>query len=138
MKKWRLILSLISITGLIGCTIVLALNSLVVDDYYLLRQRDTETEVAVAFTVALRKNHPSAYQMIDPLLIPRLDKWMETHQEPKCVRRDNDVLAGGVNGITVFYSCDTETNDWYQLSVYNIIIEDMKITNWGEIREDND
>lgn len=115
-----------------------AINSPAVNDLYFLYDRNTEADLAVAFTVALRMNHPAAYEMIDADLSPRLDEWMKTHQAQKCIEQAHNILsgAGSSQGFVVFFDCETENYRWYRIKVDNILVEDMKVVDWGDIRED--
>jgi hypothetical protein len=83
-------------------------------------------------------NHKAAYEMIDPSLKPRLDEWMKTHQPRKCTRKAN-VLGGDgprPRGGVVYFDCHIRYIGVYSLVVDGIVIEDMKVVDWGEIREE--
>jgi hypothetical protein len=134
-KKRKSILLIIGCLVLICSASIWALSSQAADDFFLLRDRSSESDLAIAFTIALRMNHPIAYDMIDIDLTPRVDEWMQSHQPPRCVRRIN-LLSGGVEGIAVYYSCNTADNRWYTLDIQDIIIEDMKVAEWGEVSEE--
>ncbi len=136
-KRKKFILLFIGIFIMLCGVLFWAINSPTVDDYYFLYNRDKEADLAVAFTVALRINHPLAYDMIDEDSTPRLEEWMRIHQAQKCTKRVDDILIfGSGDGLVVYYVCQTENNKLYKLSVDEIIIEDMKIVDWGEILEE--
>lgn len=136
-KKSKVLLLVLGVFILTCGLFIWAVSSPTVDDYYFLFRRDTESDLAVGFTVALRMNHPAAYEMIDPDLTPRLDEWMETHQAQKCVRKAHNILSGSgtTEGYVVYFDCQTEDYPWYHFTVDDILIEDMKIIDWGRIRE---
>ncbi len=69
-KKRTVILLFFGICVLSCGLLIWALTSPAVDDYYWIHKRGTEAELA--FAIALRTNHPAAYEMIDPGLRPRL------------------------------------------------------------------
>lgn len=136
-KRRYLILLFIGLPLLLGGMFTWAAYSqlVIVDDPYLLSRRDSETQMAIAFTTALRTNHPAAYDMSDEQLTPRLDEWMNTHQPPRCTRR-TFLLAGGTPDDMVFYNCSTADKKSYSLKVFDIQIEDMKVVDWGEVKEE--
>lgn len=135
-KKYKFLIIFFGILVLLGSLVVWATVSPIVDDYYFLYNRDTESDLAVAFAVALRSNHPAAYNMIDVDLTSRLDEWMNTHQSVKCVKRLDDVLVfGSGEGLVIYYVCQTEEDRIYDFSIDEVMIKDMKVVDWGEIRE---
>lgn len=119
--------------------LIWSLNSPSVDDFYYLYNRNTESDLAVAFAVALRTNHPAAYEMIDSNLDSRLGNWMKTHNPQRCARKAHNVLSGSgsTRGLVVFFDCFSEDMKWYSLTIDDITIEDMKVIDWGEIKEEN-
>jgi hypothetical protein len=110
----------------------------VVDDYIWIYDRDTEYDLVYAFATALRINHPAAYDMIDPTLEPRLDEWMNSHQSKKCKRKPNVFLngIGTKQGSSTVLSC-LGYNGTMHFEVDDIVIKDMKVIDWGEVREGN-
>ena len=130
-NKWKYLFLSIGVIVSGGCLLIwLMFTSITLDDYFLLHQIEDESDLAIAFTVALRKNDPAAYEMVDAALTPRLDKWMELHQVPKCTRRTQDILSMGAGeGIGVMYSCRTRDGGGFRL-VTEIVIEDMKVIDW--------
>ena len=112
-------------------------NSPIVQDYQLIHHRDTEDELVFAFAVSLRNNDPAAYDMIDPSLKPRLDDWMYIHRGTKCTNRADTVFAGKgtIKGSIVILDCAGK-NKWLHFSVDNIVVEDMKIIDWGEVKDE--
>ena len=97
---------------------------------------DPKDALLFAFTTALRINHPAAYGMIDPRLKPRLDEWMDTHQIQRCksIPYVTLIWPGTKYGKKVQIACygRDETIDFV---VDDILIMDMKVTDWGEVRE---
>ncbi|MFN8461192.1 MAG: hypothetical protein U0X93_05410 [Anaerolineales bacterium] len=112
-----------------------AANSPVVYDYEYIYDRDTEQDLVFAFATALRINHPEAYEMIDPTLKPRLDEWMNTHQSKKCEYRPDFFMSGTgtMQGHRTSFSC-FGYNEPIHFEVDNIVIKDMKVIDWGEVR----
>lgn len=108
--------------------------------FKLIHNRDTEIELAHAFTAAIFTNHPAAYDMIDPRLKHRLDEWMSTHQNKRCTRLPDYFLVGSetetTNSYSVGFTC-YGVNGWVDLDIENIVIRDMKVIDWGYIREGN-
>lgn len=137
MKKRNSIILLLAVFTFACGLIVWAINSPIVDDYFWIYSRDTEYDLALAFTIALRTNHPAAYDMVDPSLKPRLDEWMNVHQSKKCIRKASTVLGGSgtKEGYMVIFDCYGENNKWVSISVDNIVIKDMKVIDWGEVVE---
>jgi len=115
-----------------------------VADYKWIHSRDTEGELVAAFVTALRINHPEAYEMIDPSLKPRLDEWMNTHRARKCADKPYIFLSGNATrangeklGWEVVFGCAGE--NYYadvSFNVDRIFIKDMKVIDWGEVREE--
>lgn len=144
MKKWRkvmigmLLLALPLYCGLSFWITVSATG----EDYYYLYYRPTRSEdsLAMAFTIALRRNHSRAYYFTVPELHARLDEWMKTHEPRFCRWPEPFTLGTGRTrrGYHVVYSCVlTDPNiDQYTIEVDTILIENGKITNWGKARED--
>ncbi len=136
-KKRTVILLFFGICVLSCGLLIWALNSPAADDYYWIHKRGTEDELAFAFTIALRTNHPAAYEMIDPGLRPRLDEWMNTHQAQKCTSKANTTLSGSgtKEGFLVAFGCFGDKRA-YAIFVDNILIQDMRVADWGEIEEE--
>ena len=140
-RKWKILLvSAVFIVGVTFCSGCLLLNwvmindryeliSTVVDEDILLDVPEDEWVAPEAFAMALLKNHPSAYEMIDPALAPRLDKWMNTHQVPECVGNLRAATGYGIMGPVVMYYCETTADREYSLMV-EVELEEMKVTNW--------
>lgn len=128
---------------LLACALMIwADTSQAVADYKWIHSRDTEGELVAAFVTALRINHPAAYEMIDPSLKPRLDEWMNTHRARKCASEPYIFLSGyatRANGEKldweVVFGCADENNTDVSFKVDGIFIKDMKIIDWGEVRE---
>ena len=142
MKRWRRgFLLICSILILLFGTFVWAATSPTVDDYYHLyySRENSESALALAFTIALRRNHLSAYQMVVPEVHQELDDWMQTHQPQLCKSKAYLMLGGtGTNtGYQVIYGCENAKSAlWnYAFEVDDIEIEEMKIVSWGEIIE---
>ena len=95
-----------------------------------------EDDLALAFSTALQYNNPYAYDMIDPSLKPRLDAWMNSHKAKKCIGEvDYSFISSGSNiGKKVKFGCFTETS-YLSYEVDDIIIKDLKVIDWGEVRE---
>lgn len=105
-------------------------------DYQYIYDRDTEHDLAAAFATALRINHPAAYDMIDPTLKPRLDEWMNTHQSMRCKDKPEAFMVGvGTNqGSKAVLTCLGYNGPLF-FRVDNIVIQDMKVIDWNEVRE---
>jgi hypothetical protein len=109
-----------------------------VGDYRMINRRDTVNHLVMAFATALRVNHPTAYDMIDPSLKPRLDEWMNTHQSQKCIREADwfFVNDGTERGKKITFGCATK--DIYLLyDIDNIVVKDMKVIDWGDVKEED-
>ncbi len=97
---------------------------------------ETESDLASAFAYALSINQPVAYSWIDPKLKPRLDTWMDTHQSKTCTDEYDwffDRLDENGN-YDISFGCYSE-NGHLSMDIDNIVIEDMKVIDWGEVRE---
>jgi hypothetical protein len=107
-------------------------------DYQYIYDRDTEQDLAGAFATALRINHLSAYDMIDPSLKPRLDKWMNSHQSKKCESTPDyfNIEPGTNQGSKSVLNC-FGSNGRIRFEVDNIVIKDMKVIDWGEVTEED-
>ncbi|HET6595368.1 MAG TPA: hypothetical protein VFG81_07080 [Anaerolineales bacterium] len=127
-----LLVVLVLICGLVSW----ARNSPLAQDYFLIHRRETEYDLAFAFAVSLRNNDPAAYEMVDPTLKPRLDDWMNTHRGKKCTNWADTVFlgAGTTQGYQVILDCFGE-NNWLSFKVDNIVIKDMMVIDWGEVKE---
>jgi len=101
-----------------------------------LHAHDTELDLATAFATALITNHPAAYDWIDPSLKPRLDEWMNTHQGKNCTYDPDWFFVGpDINGeYDVSFGC-YGTDEWIELKIENIVIKEMIVIDWGEVRE---
>jgi hypothetical protein len=99
---------------------------------------DPEIELTFAFSVALQNNDPEAYNLIGPSLKPRLDKWMSTHPSNECNHPYDVFLIGtGTNqGKKTIFGCPGY-DTWISFEVDDIVIKDMKVIDWGEVREGN-
>ncbi|MCB9421931.1 MAG: hypothetical protein H6667_19180 [Ardenticatenaceae bacterium] len=140
LRKRNLIVFTLVVLSLLCGAVTWVLDSPTIDDFFFLHDRDTESGLAGAFTLALKLNHPSAYEMINVDLTPRLDEWMNTHTPVKCIRGLHEAWAsaGRNQGLKVRYGCFIQNNNaevWYWIKVDDIIIdsETMKITDWGEV-----
>ena len=127
---------------LLGSASIWAVTSPLVEDYSLIyyRPKASIASLPLAFTVALRRNHPAVYQIAVPEQHSRLDKWMKTHEPQYCLRKAYLLLGGGGTkaGRQVIYAC-TNANPAiydYALTIDNIIVENNMITNWGPIKEE--
>ena len=99
---------------------------------------ETESDLASAFAYGLSINQPVIYNWVDPGLRPRLDEWMNTHRSKKCT-----------DEYDWFFDRLDENGDydisfgWYgenghiSMEIDNIVIKDMKVVDWGEVREGN-
>jgi hypothetical protein len=103
-------------------------------DYQYIYDRDTEHDLAAAFATALRINHPAAYDMIDPALKPRLDEWMNTHQSMRCKDKPEAFMVGVGQGSKAVLTCLGYTGPLF-FRVDNIVIKNMKVIDWDEVRE---
>lgn len=140
MKKSTKILLLLLFGVAIACGLnIWADTSPAVFDYRVIRDRETRDDLLAAFATALRINHPAAYDMIDPALKPRLDEWMRTHQSRKCKNIPYIFMNGtGTNqGSKVVLGC-FGYNEVINFEVDNIVIDDMKVVDWGEVIETDD
>ncbi len=99
---------------------------------------DPAIELAFDFAHALQRNDLRAYDMIDPNLKPRLDEWMNSHKSRECVRDvDYSLISAGTNsGKMIIFGCFTETF-YLDFEVDDIVIKDLKVIDWGEVREGN-
>ncbi len=143
MKKRKLALlgsvGLTMLTLLVCVLLVSFARSQKFDDFILLNQRRDPNDIAIAFTTALRLNHPIAYEITDPELWPRLDEWMETHEAKNCKRRGGDILGGGRTvRFVVDFECYLEDGGLYSIIVKDIVIKDSTVIDWGEIIENTD
>jgi hypothetical protein len=136
-SKKKILLALLSVLVITSGLLIWAQNSPSVQDYFLIHDRDTEFDVAFAFAVSLRNNDPAAYAVIDPSLKARVDDWMNVHRGKKCTRWADTVFLGKgtKEGYIVILDCFGE-HKWLSFTVDNIVIEDMKVTNWGEVEEE--
>ena len=107
-------------------------------DYRAIHDRDSEIDLAFAFATALRINHFEAYEMIDQSLKPRLDEWMNFHESKKCISAaDYSFISDGSHvGKKITLGCFIETS-YLSYEVDDIVIKDMKVIDWGEVREGN-
>jgi hypothetical protein len=133
-----------SLVTLFACALMIWVDtSQAVADYKWIHSRDTEDELVSAFVTALRINHPEAYEMIDPSLKPRLDEWMNTHRARKCARKPYVFLSGNAThangeklGWEVVFGCAGENYADVSFKVDRIFIKDMKVIDWGDVREE--
>lgn len=141
MKRSKKLLLLLLIVVFACGLWVWAAFSPTVYDYRLIYKYDMDNgdpkgALLFAFATALRINHPAAYDMIDPGLKPRLDEWMDTHQIQRCKSIPHVTLIWpatkyGKKVEIVCYGHD-EIIDFV---VDDIVIKDMKVADWGEVRE---
>lgn len=97
---------------------------------------ETESDLASNFAYGLSINQPVIYNWVNPDLIPRLDEWMNTHQIRKCTH-EYDWFFSGLDendNYDVSFGCFGE-NGRIRMEVDNIVIKDMKVVDWGEVRE---
>jgi hypothetical protein len=99
---------------------------------------DPKVHLAFDFAASLFTNDPDAYEMIDPNLKPRLDEWMNSHKRQKCVGEiiSSSIRAGTNLGDKITFSCFTKTSR-LDFEVDDIVIKDLKVIDWGEVREEN-
>lgn len=141
-KNTKILLVFLVVVAVLGLWIWAAFSPTVYD-YRLIYNHDMDNgdpkgALLFAFTTALRINHPAAYDMIDPELKPRLDEWMGAHQIQKCKSIPHVTLIWpatkyGEKVEIVCYGRD-EIIDFV---VDDILIMDMKVTDWGEVREED-
>jgi hypothetical protein len=136
LKKILPILILVMLVSICGLY-VWAYDSPQVQDFFIIHRRGTDYDLAFAFAVSLRNNDPAAYEMIDPSLKPRLDDWMHAHLGKKCTRFADTVIGGNgtIQGYQVILDCFGE-NKWLSFDVDNIVIKDMKVIDWGVVKEE--
>ena len=72
------------------------------------------------------------------MLKPRLDEWMNTHQSMKCKDKPEDfsVGVGMEQGWGATLVCLGYTGPRH-FEADNIVIKDMRVVDWGEVREEN-
>ena len=138
-KKMIHVILLLGAIILTGGLVVWVYNSPDVIDYLWMHQRDTEYNLAFAFTTALRTNDRSAYDMVDPSLKPRVDEWMNGHRKKDCTQIGNVALLGSgtKEGYKVVIDCYIGSAQLV-FTVDNIVIRDMKVIDWGEVEEKYD
>ena len=140
MKSNKKIVLLFTLTILVVCGLLLWTKYSPTAAEYRWRAyaRETELDLAAAFATALRTNHPAAYDWIDPNLKPRLDEWMNTHQSKECTREpDVFLVKQDKNGdYDTNFGC-FRSNGPIRMEIDNIVIEDMKVVDWGEVREED-
>lgn len=137
---WLLLLLLCVVVFAFGLSIWAAFSP-AVSDYELIHNRDIDNgdpqgNLLFAFATALRINHPEAYDMIDPSAKPRLDEWMNTHEIQRCknIPYNEEIESGTETGSKVTLSCYGYDGPM-SFVVDNIVIIDMKVIDWGEVRE---
>jgi hypothetical protein len=138
MKSTSKTLLVLLFVAIFACGLALwAESSPIVDDYIWIYDRDRELDLVRAFATALRINHPAAYDMINPSLKPRLDAWMNVHQSEECSYQADVFLVGSgtKEGHKVFFDCYSQ-NKWLSFEVDNIVIKDMRVVDWGEVKEE--
>lgn len=106
-----------------------------VDEDTLLRGPDDSYEIKPAFAMALFENHPLAYDLIDPALIPRLDKWMKSHQTPECISSPRAFRGHGIWGNVIALQCETTGNEEYRLAVEIEEGENLDVTDWSILED---
>jgi len=99
---------------------------------------DPKIELAFSFAFALYMNDPDAYDMIDPNLKSRLDEWMNSHKNQTCIGEVTYswIRAGTNLGDKITFGCSTGTSH-LSFEVDDIVIKDLKVIDWGEVREEN-
>ena len=97
---------------------------------------DPKIQLAFSFAFALYKNDLDAYEMIDPNLKPRLDEWMNSHKSQKCICEITYswIRAGTNLGDKITFGCFNGTSH-LDFEVDDIVIKDLKVIDWGEVRE---
>jgi len=131
---------LLGILLILFCGVYLwAGTSPLVYDYRNLYRREQEGDLLLAFTTALRRNHPAAYDMTDPSQHNRLDEWMNTHKPQTCSRIPyvEIVGRGSQTGYKMLTGCRIR-GVWYTSTIDNVVIENMQIMDWGEVQEEFD
>jgi len=124
-----------SLVVLLGLVFVWG-SSAQVDEYFRMLKRNTESEVAVAFALALIKNHPAAYEIADVGLKSQIDEWMTTRQSPKCTNETYFFYGhSGDGAFDVFYDCYTRDGAQYFFTVTHIKIEELKIVDFASVSE---
>jgi len=115
-------------------------SSPLVYDYRNLYRSENERDLLLAFTIALRRNHPSAYDMTDPSQHHRLDEWMNTHKPQICLELPYVELAGRGSqiGYRKLFGCPSRESRWYAITIDNVVIENMRVMDWGEVQEEFD
>jgi len=133
-NRGKLLLLVLGIVAFACGLSIWAGYSPVVYDYEYIYDRDTEQDLASAFATALRINHPQAYDMIDPALKPRLDEWMNTHQRMKCKDKPEAFMVGRSTnpGWEAGLVCLGYTGPRH-FQIDSIIINDMRVVDWGEV-----
>lgn len=113
-------------------------SSAQVDEYFRMFKRDTESEVAVAFALALIKNHSAAYEIADSDLESQIDEWMKTRQPPNCTNETYFFYGHSADsGFDVFYDCYTRDGAQYFFTINHIKIEEGKIVDFSSVSERN-
>ena len=98
---------------------------------------DPVGNLAFKFANALVTNDASAYEMIDPALKPRLDAWMDSHQGETCSGEGIAFFGPDENGdYDVKHGCWGYDGE-FVFEIDNIVIKDMKVVDWGEVREED-
>jgi hypothetical protein len=139
MNKGVKILLLVMLVVVFACGFGFwAAYSPVAYDYRTMYKPVSEADLIFAFATALRINHPAAYDMIDPTLKPRLDDWINTHQSKKCRSEPFyfTIESGTKQGSKSVLDC-AGYDEGIRFEVDNIVIKDMRVINWGEVREGN-
>lgn len=136
-KNMRILLSLL-IVVILALGLKFWINSLQVVSGDSSSGLDPEIELAFDFSIALQYNDPEVYNLIDPSLKPRLDKWMSTHSSNECIHPYDVFLIGtGTNqGRKTIFGC-AGSSTWISFEVDDIVIKDLKVIDWGEVREGN-
>ncbi|MCB8927293.1 MAG: hypothetical protein H6652_16880 [Ardenticatenaceae bacterium] len=106
------------------------------DEYFRMFKRDTESEVAVAFALALIKNHSAAYEIADADMKSQIDEWMTTRQPPNCTNETYFFYGHSGDGVfDVFYDCYTRDGAQYFFTITHIKIEELKIVDFASVSE---
>lgn len=132
--KFVLIIAIYAIVAYVFA--IVFLDRALSEEYFMssdLNGRDSPQATVVAFVTALRLNNEIVYEVTDPLLWPRLDNWMKTHEVQNCKWRGLDgeyiLLGDADSGYDVMYMCS------YIFDVSDISIQEGRIVDWGTVVE---
>jgi hypothetical protein len=137
MKRNTKILLLVFFVIMFVCGLIFwADNSPIGGDGYSSSTRDPKVQLAYGFAFSLFTNDSDAYEMIDPNLKPRLDEWMNSYKSQKCVGEITySFITAGTNlGDKITFGCFNGRSS-LSFEVDDIVIKDLKVVDWGEVRE---